>query len=37
MQITMDNLATNPRPSDWFTGSVLAEYAEAPSLEEGGS
>ena len=31
MQITRNNLATNPGPSDWFTGSVFVDTVAAPS------
>jgi quercetin dioxygenase-like cupin family protein len=31
MQITRDNLATNPGPSDWFTGSVFIDMVATPS------
>ena len=30
MQITRNNLATNPGPSDWFTGSVFIDTVAAP-------
>ena len=31
MQITRNNLETNPGPSDWFTGSVFVDAVAAPS------
>ena len=31
MQITRNNLETNPRPSDWFTGSVFVDTVAGPS------
>ena len=31
MQITRNNLETNPGPSDWFTGSVFVDTVAAPS------
>ena len=31
MQITRNNLETNPGPSDWFTGSVFIDTVAAPS------
>jgi quercetin dioxygenase-like cupin family protein len=31
MQITRNNLDTNPGPSDWFTGSVFVDTVAAPS------
>ena len=31
MQITRNNLETNPGPSDWFTGSVFLDTVAAPS------
>ena len=30
MQITRNDLATNPGPSDWFTGSVLVDTVVGP-------
>jgi len=31
MQVTRNNLETNPGPSDWFTGSVFLDTVAAPS------
>ena len=31
MQITRNNLETNPGPSDWFTGTVFIDTVAAPS------
>jgi quercetin dioxygenase-like cupin family protein len=31
MQITRNNLATSPGPSDWFSGSVFVDTIAAPS------
>jgi quercetin dioxygenase-like cupin family protein len=31
MQITRNNLDTNPGPGDWFTGSVFVDTVAAPS------
>jgi quercetin dioxygenase-like cupin family protein len=31
MQITRNNLATNPGPREWFTGSVFIDTVAAPS------
>jgi hypothetical protein len=30
MQITRNNLDTNPGPGDWFTGSVFVDTVAAP-------
>ena len=31
MEVTKDNLASRPGPSDWFTGSVFIDTVAAPS------
>jgi hypothetical protein len=34
MQITRNSFHTNPGPSDWLTGPVFVDHAQAPDVTE---